>query len=100
MAMVDYDTHFYTAATRRYGEFCLEILKHELTRQDSTPQVDFDKTQEKTQDKTKSRHIEVSLSRNRLITRDDKERFSEDGHVSKSEAEMENLRRAERIVLS
>jgi hypothetical protein len=93
MSMVDYDIHFYTAATRRYGEFCIEILKHELMRHDQS-------TGSEPLDATKLRQIEVSLSRNRLITRDDKERFSEGGHTSRSEAEMENLRRAERIVLN
>ena len=31
-AMKNYDLYFYTAATRKYGEFCLKIFKVELTR--------------------------------------------------------------------
>lgn len=81
--MIDYDIHFYTAATRRYGEFCIEILKHELLRNG---------------EKLKAQ-IEGTISKNRLITRDDKHKFSEGGSFAKSEAEMDNLRRAERIVL-
>jgi len=40
------------------------------------------------------------LNKNRLITRDDKHRFSEASNFARTEAEIENLRRAERIVLS
>jgi len=92
-AMVDYDIHFYTAATRRYGEFILELLKHEVTRHDAGT------TEDKAHVKAKHKKIEACLTRNRLITRDDKDRFSQ-GDITKSEAELENLRRAERIVLN
>lgn len=94
--MIKYDIHFYTAATRRYGEFILEILKHELNRSHH-PEDQSIAPDEKLK---KGKQIDVSLSRNRLITRDDKHRFSEGVEISKSEAELENYRRAERIVLS
>jgi len=43
---------------------------------------------------------EVTFAKMRLITRDDKERFTDgNSSFSKSEAEIENLRKAERIVL-
>lgn len=88
--MQDYDIHFYTAATRRYGEFCIELIKHELLRhsQKSEKQVKF------------KQQVESSLTKNRLITRDDKHRFSETSNFARTEAELENMRRAERIVLS
>jgi hypothetical protein len=90
--MADYDIHFYTAATRRYGEFCIELLKHELHRHNNPDQS--------THAKDFKHQIEVNLTKNRLITRDDKHRFSESTNFTRTEAELENLRRAERIVLS
>ena len=61
--------HFYTAATRKYGELCLEILKLELKRTEETQQLDNETNQNQKQ-------IDISCAENRLITRDDKDRFS------------------------
>ena len=50
--------------------------------------------------KVERRQIEMSFDDSRLITRDDKHKFTENSNVTKTEAELDNLRKAEKIVLA
>ena len=54
-----YDLYFYTAATRVYGTIILEVLKHEIKQEIS------------------HKEMEITFNPKRLITRDDKARFTE-----------------------
>ena len=54
-----YDLYFYTAATRVYGNVILEVLKHEIKQVISI------------------KEMEITFNSKRLITRDDKSRFTE-----------------------
>ena len=88
VAMKNFEVYFYTAATRSYGDLALEVLRVELL-------AAFH------EDLQFKKQIERTFVSNRLITRDDKQRFTEaDSGGKYSDFEVEQLRKAERLVLS
>ena len=81
-AMQLYDLYFYTAATRVYGNVILEVLKHEIKQVISI------------------KEMEITFNSKRLITRDDKSRFTEQNNQEAKDRELDQMREAERRVMA
>jgi len=77
-----YALYFYTAATWGYGTVILEVLKQEI-KQVISP-----------------KEIEITFSPKRLITRDDKSRFTEQNNQEAKDRELDQMREAERRVVA
>lgn len=69
-SMKNFEIYFYTAGTRFYGNLILDVLKLEIQR------FHGEKMTEK-----ELKQLDHVFSEYRSITRDDKSRFSRDGHV-------------------
>lgn len=75
--MTNYKIYFYTAAQSGYAKKILEILKLEMN--------------------SSSKLVDQTFHPARLITRDDKHKYS---HDHKSDQELEVMRQAERNIIS
>ena len=77
-----YEIYFYTAATRNYGDYILEILKLEIISVINVKQ------------------LEITFDPKRLISRDDKARFTEQNNTEIKERDLEIFREAERRAMA
>ena len=85
--MRDYEVHFNTAATRLYGLHIIQVLKMELLASKSDLAAD---------DPWRNQ-VELTFNEQRLITRDDKAKYSV---RSTSDSQADTYRKAERILAS